>query len=178
MTIKELSNVAGVTPETVRKTAKSLFPEKFKNGVRTMFDEFQSMEIMRDVTKKNMVSMDDNKLPTQKLELPTQKLEVAEMFQVMMEQNQKFMVAILGEIKNISSNNQPIQIEQKEDYFSLLAYCSLHKIKTNRSENAMHGRALKKMAKEKGLILRHIPDERYGQVNSYPIEILEEYFSE
>lgn len=23
-----------------------------------------------------------------------------------------------------------------------------------------------------------IPDERYGQVNSYPVEILEEYFSE
>lgn len=177
MTLKELADVAGVTSETVRKTAKKMFPDKFKNGVRTIFDEFQSMEIMRDVTKKNMVAMQNEKLPTQSLELPTQSLEVVQMFQVMIEQNQKFMTAVLGEIKNI--NNKPLRIEQpKQDYFSLVAYCSLNKIKAVNSELRKMGMDLRKMSKELGKELHKIPDERYGQVNSYPVEILEEYFSE
>ena len=174
MTLKELAEVAGVSIETVRRTAKESFPDKFKNGVRTIFDEKQSIEIMRDVSKKNMVSMQNEKLPTQIEELPTQNVEV--IAQAVAMAMQTVMMPMME--KMMSLNNKPLQIEQKEDYFSLLAYCTLHSIKTNRSENAMHGRALKKMAVEKNLTIRNIPDERYGKVNSYPVDILNEYFSE
>ena len=64
-----------------------------------------------------------------------------------------------------------------EDYYSLLAYCSLHSIKTNRSELAVHGRALRIMTIGASLELRKIHDERWGQVNSYPVEILDDYFT-
>ena len=69
MTLKELAEVAGVSDSTVRRTAKELFPDKFKNGVRTIFDEYQSMKIMNVVTKKNMVAMQNEKVPLQSAEL-------------------------------------------------------------------------------------------------------------
>ena len=40
-----------------------------------------------------------------------------------------------------------------------------------------NGRELRKMAISKSLELKKIPDERWGEVNSYPVEILTEYFA-
>jgi hypothetical protein len=74
------------------------------------------------------------------------------------------------------ANNRPMLESPKEDYYSLVGYCSIHGIKTNRSELALHGMTLRKMVLETGKELRRIPDERYGKVNSYPVEILDEYF--
>lgn len=86
------------------------------------------------------------------------------------------MQPVVNQLQNI---NKPLQIEQpKQDYFSLVGYCSLHKIKTTNSELKKMGMDLRKIAKSQGKELHKIPDERYGQVNSYPVEILEEYFSE
>lgn len=180
MTIKELSDVAGVSRNTVNTTAKKLFPNKFKNGVRTIFDEYQSMEIMREVTKKNMVALQNEKLPSQNEKLPTQKLEVdygaiGKMIGIAVSAALSPVVTELRELKQ----NNVLQIKApKQDYFSLIAYCSLHKIKTVSSELRKMGMDLRKMSKESGKELHKIPDERYGQVNSYPVEILEEYFSE
>jgi anionic cell wall polymer biosynthesis LytR-Cps2A-Psr (LCP) family protein len=96
----------------------------------------------------------------------------------MQEQQQQFMTAVLGEIKNISKVSNQLQITApKEDYFSLLAYCSLHNIKTNRSELALHGKELRKLTLDKNMDLKKIPDERWGSVNSYPVEVLNEYFA-
>ena len=86
------------------------------------------------------------------------------------------MTPIVQELKQINSQPQLQIAAPKEDYFSLLAYCSIHEIKTNRSELALHGRELRKMTLNKNLTLKKIPDERWGHVNSYPVEILDEYF--
>ena len=173
MTIKELAEVAGVSPETIRKTAKKLFPEVFKNGLRTNFNEAKSLEIMKTVSKKNMVS------PTQTKEVATQTKEVDQQTALIqiMESQQKFMIAVLDKLDKIG-NQQSLQIEApREDYFSLVGYTSLNGIKTNRSELAMHGMTLKKMAKLNNFTVRQIPDERWGKVNSYPVELLDEYFN-
>lgn len=91
--------------------------------------------------------------------------------------NQKFMETVLSELKGFKQ--QPLQIEQpKQDYYSLVAYCSLHKIKTVSSELRKMGMDLRKMSKESGKELHKVPDERWGEVNSYHIEVLNEYFSE
>jgi len=88
------------------------------------------------------------------------------------------MTPIVQELRQINSSSQ-LQIEQpKQDYFSLIAYTSLNKIKINSSELRKMGMDLRKMAISQGKELHKIPDERYGSVNSYPIEILDEYFSE
>ncbi|MDA3939810.1 MAG: hypothetical protein PF693_10935 [Spirochaetia bacterium] len=177
MTVRELSEIAGVSDETIRRTGKKLFPGEIKNGIKTDFNKEQCFDIMKTVPKKNLVQM--SKEPTQLVKLPTQTAEEVQQNAVlsMMESQQKFMIAVLDRLDKIGTQ-QPLQIEQpKEDYFSLVGYTSLNGIKTNRSELAGHGRTLKQMAVEKELTIKSIPDERWGKVNSYPIELLEEYFS-
>jgi len=84
------------------------------------------------------------------------------------------MQPVVLQLQNI---NRPLQIEQpKQDYYSLVAYCSLNHIKTNISELKKMGMDLRKIAKGYDKELHKIPDERWGSVNSYPIEILDEYF--
>ena len=77
----------------------------------------------------------------------------------------------------IQKINQPLAIEQpKQDYYSLIAYCNLNKIKVNFSELKKMGMDLRRLTLDKGLKLRKIPDERWGEVNSYPVAMLDEYF--
>ncbi len=177
MTIRQIADAAGCHIDTVRKVARPLFPEvKAKGrGQAIEYNKDQSVEIMERLPKRNMVNTD----PLNNQVVPIDNSSTAVMLTMMqevMKQNQQFMAAVLGEIKNLS--NQPLQLEQpKQDYYSLLAFCSIKKIKVTHSESIMHGKHLKKVCSEKGVELRAIPDERWGKVNSYPVEILEEYFT-
>ena len=171
MTVKELANVAGVSTDTIRREISKTFPTAVKKGVKTDLTNDQSKIIMSHVKKRNMVSV-----PTQNADVPTQNADVMGMFKLMMEQQQTFMVAMLGEIKNISKPQ--LQLDQpKQDYFSLVAFCNLKGIKVTHSEAIMHGKYLKKLCSEQNKETRTVPDERWGKVNSYPIEVLEEYFT-
>lgn len=70
MTVKELAEVAGVSNENVRKVGKRLFPGMSQNGIKTIYTENQSLCIMREVRKKNLVSV-----PTQSVGVPTQSVK-------------------------------------------------------------------------------------------------------
>lgn len=174
MTIKQLADVAGVSEDTIRRKGKSLFPGMHTKGVRVHYTKNQCEILMREVKKKNMVSE-----LQQNAEVPQQNAEVDyEIIGKMI--GMAVSAAMMPVVKQLEHINKPqLLIEQpKQDYYSLVAYCSLNKIKTVSSELRKMGMDLRKMAKESGKELHKIPDERYGQVNSYPVEILEEYFSE
>jgi hypothetical protein len=172
MNIRELANVAGVSVETIRRTGKTLFPENFKKGVKTIFTKDQCFDIMSTVSKKNMVQMQ----PPQSVEEPPQSVEViAQAVAIAM---QSVMLPMMEKMFDKASNLQkalpgPI----KEDYYSLVAYCAIKGMQINRSELALHGKELKKIANRQKITLKKIPDERWGFVNSYPVAILDEYFA-
>ncbi len=168
MTIKELAQVAGVSTETIRRTSKELFPESLKKGRLTVFSKAQCFDIIQKVPKKNMVNMD---LP-QPVAQPAQNVEViAQAVAIAM---QSVMMPIMEKLLN---NQKALPEPTREDSYSLVAYCKINQIKVNRSELALHGRSLKKIATREGIELKKITDERWGFVNSYPVEILKEYFS-
>ena len=166
MTIKELAEVAGVSVATLRRTAKDLFPDSVKKGVKAVFTKEQSFDIMQNVRKKNMVGQ-----PVQNAQQPVQSVEViAQAVAIAM---QSVMMPMMEKMMNQKALPEPT----KEDFYSLVAYCRIKEIRVNRSELAMHGRGLKKMAKNSGISLKKIPDERWGYVNSYPVKILDNYFA-
>lgn len=70
MTIKEIADIAQVSPETVRRVGKDLFPAKYENGKRTVFTQKESIVLMDTLRKKGFVQ------PTQSVEVPTQNAEV------------------------------------------------------------------------------------------------------
>lgn len=84
------------------------------------------------------------------------------------------MIPVVKQLENIS---RPALTAPTEDYYTLVAYCSINKIQTSISELRKIGMELRKMTISSGKELRQVPDERWAHVNSYPVEILDEYFT-
>ena len=170
MTIKELADVAGVSAETIRRNGKKLFPNRFINGVKTVFTEKEAVSIMAEVKTKNDIA-----LPTQNVPQNVELSSTVGMIASLIESQQMFMVAVMEKLDNLSTPKalpEPV----KEDYYTLVAYCAINGYKINRSELALHGKHLTASANEKGLKIKSVPDERWGKVNSYPVEILDDHF--
>ena len=76
-----------------------------------------------------------------------------------------------------SKPNDPAskQLEYKQDYFSIIGYANM---KGNTTITMTEARALsykcKKMSVEKSIVIRKTPDERFGFVNSYRVDILDD----
>jgi len=180
MTIKELATFTGKNKSTISrwiaKCNSNVFNDRLQNATNISPVDFDIDEIEEILTtgsmSKDAVSILMNNARNKEVIIEPQNALL-----VMMKSQQDFMIAVLDKLDKIGLE-QPLQLTApKEDYFSLVGYTSLNGIKTNRSGLALHGRTLKKMAVEKSLILKSIPDERWGKVNSYPVELLDEYFS-
>ncbi len=194
MTIKELAEFTGKETRTIRRWIKKAsennnpdLREKVKEAHRTKCPMIITIDEVEDILNSGSMSkdavrilMENARKPADSVALVSAPNQMEVLFSFMERQqqvNQDFMRTVLSELKGIKQ--QPLQIEQPvQDYYSLVAYCSLNNIKTVSSELRKMGMDLRKMTKESGKELHKIPDERYGQVNSYPVEILEEYFSE
>lgn len=61
-------------------------------------------------------------------------------------------------------------------YITMIAYCKLRGVKAPLSDLQQMGKDASKRAKELGLRLGSAPDERFGRVNTYPIDFLDELF--
>jgi len=95
----------------------------------------------------------------------------------MMEMHQSFMIKVLDKLDSISNNNQK-QIEVKQDYYTLKGYINFKQLKGLAFSDMIRlGKEAVKLSKEKSIEVRRVEDERFGFVNSYQIEILNEVFS-
>lgn len=68
------------------------------------------------------------------------------------------------------------QIGFIQDYFSIKGYASKLGQQIAFSEALTLGRLAGKISREKGIEIRKVDDEQYGEVNSYSIEVLKEVF--
>ena len=184
MTIRQIANTAGCGISTVKRLVKDMYPElkSAGRGIALELSREQAVSLMNKLPKRNNVGLPSAIEPSdigQMNQVTAVNNNMQEMSIMIAQAVAAAMIPVIQQVTNAMTEiKAPLQIEApKEDYFSLMAYCSLHKIKTNRSELAMHGRELRKMVLSNDLQLRKIPDERYGEVNSYPVEILDEYFA-
>ena len=168
MTTKEIAEIAGVSAETVRAKTREIFPEKIKNGKRTVFLQKEAVTIMAELRKKGFVQATEN------LEVPTENFEV-----VTRSDLAAFGASIVSEIMKQFLpilQNQPKQIDFVQDYYSIKGYASKLGQQILFSEALNLGRLAGKLSREKGLEIRKVDDEQYGQVNSYSVKVLEEVF--
>jgi hypothetical protein len=91
-----------------------------------------------------------------------------------LDQQNQFNLKLLSEIKEIKSSSK--QIEDKQDYYTIKAYANLKKINMPLSNAKLLGIEASSISRERNIKIGKIPDERFGQVNSYHIEVLEEVF--
>ena len=176
MTIRQLAETAGCDITTVKRIGKTIFPDvkSIGRGVALDYTLEQSKKIMEKLPKKNYVS-DPNmgQIP---------QVNIGQMPQVDYEIIGKMIgmavsAAMAPVVKQLENINRPALISPVEDYFTLTAYCSIHNIPTSISELRKIGMECRIMTLESGKELRKVQDERWAYVNSYPVEILDEYFT-
>lgn len=64
------------------------------------------------------------------------------------------------------------KINNEIDRYTVIGYCSLHKIDITRKEAAIIGGACARMCKKENIPTESIADPRFGKVNTYPSEII------
>ena len=61
-------------------------------------------------------------------------------------------------------------------FMTIRGFCNIHKIKQSMREAIQKGKEASALAKEYSIITKKAKDEMFGEVNVYPVELLEEVF--
>lgn len=168
MTLREMAEVAGVSVETVRSKGKEMYPDKFIKGKKTSFNQQESITVMSELRKRGFVQ------PTENMDVHTENRDVVTRADLA-----TFGASIVSEMMKqflpLIQTRQPLMIEQ--DYFSVNGYANKMGHKLGFSEALIIGKSAGRLSREKGYDIRKVDDERWGQVNSYHIEVLKEVFT-
>jgi prophage antirepressor-like protein len=87
-----------------------------------------------------------------------------------------------GEIQRLTEENEEIRKDfdylksktnNTPDYYSIVGYCSLKGISINLEDAKKLGKEASKICKVNGLSVGSLPDPRFGRVNTYPYNLLE-----
>jgi hypothetical protein len=63
-------------------------------------------------------------------------------------------------------------------FYTVLGWCSVHGLSCDHKLASIHGRRLTQICKAAGLPIHSVKDAHWGQVNTYPQDVLERYFAE
>ena len=108
--------------------------------------------------------------------------------------NAQWMVEAENRISNVENEvaetRENIGVMQKEisriehnerrtitsDHLTVIAYANMKGIKPNTYNSSSVGRKATKLCRDRGLLTGTVVDSRYGYINTYPIEVLDEIF--
>lgn len=188
MTVKELAEVAGVHPQTVRNQVKQLFPDVSQNGRKTFLTAEQSINIMRELR----VQVKREIRPSNNLKVLKggQDLSVfvsLESRVVSLEKNLDQLVTIAANLSQVGAAatacvenltraiQQSGQVARTEpEFVTVLAYCLTRGIHPSREQAATYGRNATSICQGIGVTPKQVPDDRWGFVNAYPQFVLAE----
>lgn len=191
MTTKELAIFTGKDERTLRRwqnkasekmksiSDKMSEAEKTKCPVNYTIDEVEcillSGTFSKDAVSILMQNARNNNLPITNVK---QDNNLESMFIQFMKQQQETNKILLSMISNnIKQISEPIYI--KPECYSLKAFMILKKISIpHKGQMILLGKELRKLSESKNKPLTKVPDEQYGEVNGYNIEVLEEFFKQ
>jgi hypothetical protein len=177
MTVKELSEFIGKSEETIRRKAKEL-DIYAENGKTLRLNRKDVEDITVGLFRKLPIAVQSaisetfskdkgSPLTNEKVEYITKE----DLKDFARETVSEIMKAIIPLIQ------KPIQqIGYTQDYYSVLGYCNQNHLPITFSDMIRFGREASKISREKGIEIRKIPDERYGEVGSYHVDILAKIF--
>lgn len=97
MTAREIAEIAGLSVDTVQKKIKELYPENVEQRKRTVLNKTQSIEIMKELRKKNFI------LPQNSADLPQNS---ADNRLDRLEQLMEKLLLVTGNLLQIQQSNQ------------------------------------------------------------------------
>lgn len=177
MTISELALFLGKSISTIRRACKEL-NYIFENGITRRFNRNEVQAISEKLfthvpfaVKESIKTTFSNEQgqPLSNDDLVT-KSDLIDFGKTIVSEMFKQLVPMI-------QNNQPKQIEVKQDYYSILGYMKYKNIdEAVFSEMICYGKEASKISRDLNKEIRKIPDERFGTVNSYHIAVLEKVF--
>uniref|UniRef100_A0A6H1ZN76 Putative antirepressor protein n=1 Tax=viral metagenome TaxID=1070528 RepID=A0A6H1ZN76_9ZZZZ len=69
-------------------------------------------------------------------------------------------------------------IDSNGDFYSIMAYCNLNDIKLDPVSAIRYGKQASRMSRDLGCMVGKVKDSRYGQVNTYHIDVLDDVFTD
>lgn len=96
------------------------------------------------------------------------------------ENMQKAMNGLFDRVNSLSFENDLMKqkLNNEIERYTVIGYCSLHKIDITRKEAAIIGGACARMCKKENIATESIADPRFGKVNTYPSEIIAKCYEE
>lgn len=93
---------------------------------------------------------------------------------------QKAMNGLFDRVNSLSFENDMMKqkLNNEIERYTVIGYCSLHKIDITRKEAAIIGGACARMCKKENIPTESIADPRFGKVNTYPSEIIAKCYEE
>jgi predicted transcriptional regulator len=176
MTVKELAEVAGVDPSSVRRVVKRL-GINIQNGVAARFDAAQSAAIisgLRIKGSRHIAPRQNEKLPRQNEKVQP---EIMKAFSDALQTMSKMAEACTE--ANAMTRRALEMIEARPalpapeaTYATIAGYCKRHGIHADRETAARYGKIATALSAELGFQVRKISDERWGEVNAYHMKVL------
>jgi len=175
MNVRELSKLTGLSGNTIRRVIKKVYPDKIRNGVAVELNN-DEVVMVKDWLAINHQTLINVTSPNGKVTLPEPvktsyltKSDLKEFARDIVSETIKALIPLI-------QPQQPAQIQFTQDYFSILGYCNVNRIQLTFSEAIKFGKEAARLSREQNIEIREIPDERYGRVKSYKIDILNSVF--
>ncbi len=93
----------------------------------------------------------------------------------------KLMVDMENRLNILEKNNARLENNLRRtitsDYFTVIGYANLRGINANTYNSSAIGRKASKLCKDCGLAIGKVIDSRYGTINTYPLDVLDEIFA-
>jgi hypothetical protein len=186
MTIKEIAGTLGKTERSVQRWIKKLSDKmssiKDKMSASSPmnpadYDLDETIKIIEVGMGKNAAAIFRQNAEHLNSTVPpeSKQLDRLDRLESMVE---KLVVSIPQMVRSILTEIQPAkQIEYKQDYYSVIGYANSIGITDIAFSDAIKlGRDAARESRITGIEIRKIPDERFGHVNSYHVDILKKVF--
>jgi hypothetical protein len=181
MTVKELAEVAGVSPNTIRRAAKASGIESV-NGVAQTFDHEQALNVIASIRVKasrkispsqnGKVAFQNGKAPRQIAEVQP---EIVKAFTEALQVMNKMADACLAMAAKVQS--APVIAPPEQEYSTISGYCRRNGIRVDLETAKRFGKIATAISNERGYPIRKISDERWGEVNAYHVSVLSQAVS-
>lgn len=174
MTIKEIVEITGLSKQTILNKVKEKFPTKIIHGKTTRLNQDESISIVNELrveVSKNLTVESKN------LTVENNKTENNYVTkQDLIDFGASIVQEMFKQVLPLMQNNFK-HLEIKQDYYSILGYMNFMNIDEARfSEMICYGKEASKISRELNKEIRKIPDERFGHVNSYHVDVLKKVF--
>lgn len=181
MTTKDLSSFFGKSERTIKRLSDKA-GIVFKNGILKVFDK-QEVELISRIIYKKVpeaikTSIDNafNKPMTNDIAIPMTNVKAEYITkQDLIDYSKTLVKDIFKELLPLIKNNN--QIEFKQDYYTLKAYCIKNKVNNiTTSGLKLLGKEAVKISNDLNIEIHKADDEQWGVVNSYHIDVLKKLF--